>query len=185
MLGLLNQKLFKRFKEKYPQFQDMSFDQFEQIIVTFNGEIWQTAIDNRDGVELPEGLGSIFIGTCKAPRVRRNPDYKKSRELGKVVAHKNWESEGRLAKIFYTNYRNGKQYGLRHGFRGRELWNFSGVRQFTRAVSASYPSQWTKYMVIENMRNIAKLFKRTMAKDFAIKITKEFDYSKYNEFDMP
>ena len=45
---------------------------------------------NRDGVELPDSLGYIFIGTCPAAKTV-NTNYALSKEYGKVLQNKNWK----------------------------------------------------------------------------------------------
>ena len=43
-------------------------NKFKKIINLFNERIWKEVIENRDGVELPDSLGYIFIGTCPAAK---------------------------------------------------------------------------------------------------------------------
>ena len=90
--------------------------------------IWKEVIENRDGVELPDSLGYIFIGTCPAAK-SVNIDYALSKKYGKVLQNKNWETDGKIAKIFYTNY------STKYRFKNRELWQFTAVRQFKKAVA--------------------------------------------------
>ena len=35
-----------------------------KVIKSFNGKVWEGVIDNRNGIELPESLGYLFIGSC-------------------------------------------------------------------------------------------------------------------------
>jgi len=63
-LNILNQDLYQKFIRDTPKYRYLSYDKFKNIITTMNGMIYQTVIDKRDGVELPEQLGYIFIGTC-------------------------------------------------------------------------------------------------------------------------
>ena len=58
--SILNESLYLKFKEKYPQYKDISNSTLKSIIVTFNKRIWENAIGNRDGTELPEVLGYIY-----------------------------------------------------------------------------------------------------------------------------
>ena len=86
---------------------------------------------NRDGVELPDSLGYLFIGTCP-PAKGVNTDYSLSKEYGKVLQNKNWETDGNIGKIFYTNY------STKYRFKNRELWQFTAVRNFKRSVAKKY-----------------------------------------------
>ena len=56
-------------------------------------------IDKRDGVQLPETIGWLFIGTCEQSK-KKNIDFAKSVKYGMIVSNKNWETDGKLAKIF-------------------------------------------------------------------------------------
>lgn len=176
-LHIMKQETFLKFQEKYPDL-GLTYEQFEEIVVRYNGNTWLTAVNERDGVELPESMGNVFIGTCKRARVRRNPDFVKSAELGTVVPHRNWETDNKLAKIFYSSNSS------RYRFRGRELWSFKGTREFTRTVAKTFPKKWKQYVVIENMRNIAWLFKKHLRREAAKRIQKNFDYGSYNEFEI-
>jgi len=147
-----NVKTFNEFIDKYPRYKNMEFKDFKNIISTFNGNLWQSVIDNRDGIELPESLGYIFIGTCDKPN-KMNPNYKLSIENDKLINHKNWGSDNFLAKIFYSNYT------LKYRFKDRELWKFEPVRQFKRTVSKNYPELYSKYIHINKNMKISKLLK--------------------------
>jgi hypothetical protein len=60
-LGLLNAKTIKEFKEKNPLYSDIDNNKLKNIIKTYNVRLWKAVIDNRDGVELPDSLGYLFI----------------------------------------------------------------------------------------------------------------------------
>ena len=153
VLGLLNVELINEFKEKHPIYSQIDNDKLKKIIKLFNERIWKEVIENRDGVELPDSLGYIFIGTCPAAK-SVNIDYALSKKYGKVLQNKNWETDGKIAKIFYTNY------STKYRFKNRELWQFTAVRQFKRAVAKSYPEKWTKYIRMENKKRVADMYKK-------------------------
>ena len=138
-LNLTNLNFYNKFLEEHPKHSSLTVDQFKDIIKIFNGLIWKTAIEKRDGVQLPEQLGYIFIGSC--PRKKSNVDFKKSEHYGVVLQNQNWESDNFLAKIFYTNFET------KYRFRNHELWGFKGVRDFTRMVGQTYPKEWKKYLL--------------------------------------
>jgi len=151
-MNILNKELYDKFIEKYPQHKNLEIKKFKNIIKTFNGNLWKGVIDNREGIELPESLGYIFIGTCDKPD-KINPNYKDSIKYGKLVTHRNWESDNYLAKIFYTNY------SLKYRFKKRELWKFNPVRQFSRKVSKTYPELYSKYIYVKKGINVSNLLK--------------------------
>ena len=153
VLSILNAEMLKEFKDKYPAYKNIDNEKLKNIIKFFNEKIWKEVIENRDGVELPYSLGYLFIGTCPAAK-SVNTNYALSKKYGKVLQNKNWETDGKVAKIFYTNYTT------KYRFRNRELWQFTAVRQFKRAVAKTYPKKWTKYIIMSNNRKVAHMYKK-------------------------
>lgn len=142
----------QRFYEKYPEHKDISFDKFKEIIGEFNKNIYMTAISERDGIELPEKLGFIFVGTCQYPK-KQNTNYGKSNISNTRVTNYNFASDGRLCKIFYTNNHN------KYNFRFKKVWYFKGGRSFTRTLSQVYRKDWEKYLVVEDYKKISGMLK--------------------------
>lgn len=151
-LNLTNQDFYNKFIADSPKFASVSIDQFKEVISTFNGMIWENVVASRDGVELPEQLGFLFIGTCPA-RKKESVDYKRSMVYGVRIQNQNWESDNYLAKIFYTNFET------KYRFKNHELWMFDGVRDFKRTVAKTYPLEWKKYVVVDNKKKISKIFR--------------------------
>ena len=151
--NIVNAQFCEEFRQEYPRFAHLTNEQIKDIIKGVNGMIWQTAIAERDGVELPEQLGYIFIGSCPAKRTP-NKDYKTSVELQRLIQHRNWASADYLAKIFYTNF------GSKYRFQFSSLWGFKPARQFSRSVGQTYPDQYLKYIIVENRKRINELFRR-------------------------
>lgn len=150
-LNLTNVDFYNKFIETYPKYSSLTNEKFKEIINVFNGEIWKNVIECRDGVELPEQLGYIFIGSC--PRKKSNVDFKKSEQYGVVLQNQNWESDQYLAKIFYTNFET------KYRFKNHDLWGFKGLRNFTREVGKTYPKEWKKYLLVDNQIKISRLFR--------------------------
>jgi len=174
--GLLNVETYKEFKEKNPIYAHIDNAKLKKIINMFNNKLWNGTIEFREGVELPHSLGYLFIGTCP-PSQRLNTDYSLSKKYGKVIQHKNWETDGNTGKIFYTNY------ATKYRFKNRELWRFNGVRQYCRKVAQEYPKNWNKYIVMKDKVRIADLYKREL---MSTKVKKEIpkSLSDYNEFEI-
>ena len=152
VLSLLNIDLINEFKDKYPIYANIDKDKLKNIIKLYNKKLWEEVIDNRSGVELPDSLGYLFIGTCPTSK-SVNTNYALSKQYGKVLQNMNLNTDGKLAKIFYTNL------STKYRFKNRELWQFKAVRQFKRAVAKSYPKQWNKYIVMENRKRVAEMYK--------------------------
>lgn len=158
VLNLLNLSTIDGFKKEHPEYEDLDADTFKKIVKAFNGKIWQTAIDERDGVSLPENLGYIFIGSCEKPK-KNNINYGLSQMLLKNATHTNLESDSKLAKIFYTNY------GGKYKFTNRDLWRFVAVRQFKRQLSKEYSKNWMKYISIKSDERVSQIFTTHVYKD--------------------
>lgn len=174
-LNFTNVDFFKKFIEENPKFNQLTADQFKEIVSAFNGKIWRTVIEERDGVQLPEQIGYLFIGSC--PRKKNNVDFDKSKHYGVVLQNKNWESDQFIAKIFYTNFET------KYRFKNHELWGFKGVRDFTRSVGQSYPKEWKKYIQMDNMVKASRLFRKH--KIDSIKKIETNDLLKdYDEFNL-
>ena len=151
--GLLNAELFKEFKEKYPAYENIDNSKLKKVINLYNEKLWKEVIDNRNGVELPDSLGYLFIGTCPAAK-SVNTNYALSKQYGKVLENRNLNTDGKIAKIFYTNLKT------KYRFKNRELWQFTAVRQFKRSVAKTYPEQWSRYIVMESKQRVADIYKK-------------------------
>ncbi len=176
--NVLDSKLFKEFKDKYPKYKDIDYKTFKSIIIACNEVYREKVIEYRDGVELPESLGFMFIGSCNVKsEARPNVDFAKSRQYGVVVTHKNWQTDGYLGKIFYTNY------SVKYKVLDRQIWKFTPCRLFSRTVKDEYPKDWNKYVKVDNNMRISKMY-----------ITRKMQHmegeknqdalSDYNEFDI-
>jgi len=174
-LNLTNKEFYKKFIEDNPKYAHLTLEQFKEVINVFNKKIWETVVEYRDGVELPEQLGYIFIGSC--PRKKSNVDFKKSEHYGVILQNQNWESDNYTAKIFYTNFET------KYRFKHHELWGFKGVRDFTRKVGQTYPLEWKKYLMVENMMKISRLFRKEKYKEFK-KNESDMLLDDYDEFNL-
>lgn len=174
-LNFTNQEYYDKFIEENPRYAHITLSQFKEVQTTFNGMIWKTVIDERDGVELPEQLGYIFIGTC--PRKKSNVDFAKSASYGQILQNNNWESDNYLAKIFYTNFET------KYRFQHHEMWSFTGLRDFKRTVGKTYPLEWKKYVMVDNMVRISRLFRKQSYKHMKLRDTQEA-FETYDEFNL-
>jgi len=125
----------------------------KSIINLYNKKLWEEVINSREGVELPDSLGFLFIGSCPAAK-SVNTNYALSKEYGKVLQNRNLKTDGKIAKIFYTNV------STKYRFKNRDLWQFQAVRQFKRTVAKTYPDNWPKYIVMESKRRVKDMFKK-------------------------
>jgi hypothetical protein len=160
-ISVLTTDTFNAFKKKNPAYEDMSLQEFKEIIMTFNGLVVEGIIDTRNGVNLPEGLGHIFMATCPTPK-KKNIDFKKSFDYGVEATHRNWDSDNNLLKIFYTNY------STKRSFQNKHLWVFKAVKQFRKKASDAYKDDWTKYIKVEPRMKISAIFNKYRKKEYAI-----------------
>jgi hypothetical protein len=173
---IMNKEFFESFKKKHPKYKDLDNVELRKIVKYFNNTLYQTVIDTRDGVQLPEQIGWLFIGTCQSPK-KQNIDFVKSKKYGVAVSNKNWETDGKLAKIFFTSY------ALKHKMKNREFWGFVACREFKRAVAKAYPENWNMYLVVEPTRKIKLNSTRNYLASSAKKQETE-GLKHYNEFDL-
>jgi hypothetical protein len=173
--GTLNAQFITAIRAKLPYCKDMSPEQIKAVVLAFNGNVWASVIDKRDGVELPEQLGHIFIGSC--PAKKSNVDFKASADYMQVIQHRNWESDEYLAKIFYTTY------GTKYRFKNHELWGFTATRAFTRTVGKTYPIKWRQYLEVDPKVKISRMYRNDSVRMDKKEVEKELLES-YDEFDL-
>jgi len=173
---ILDKEFFDNFKKNHPKYKDLDNKMLRQIIKRFNQALYQKVIDTRDGVQLPEQIGWIFIGTCQRSK-KDNIDFAKSNKYGVRVTNNNWETDGKLAKIFFTNY------APKHKMKNREFWKFVACREFKRTVSKTYPENWNMYVQVLPKAKIDKVYNSAIYKDYINKSNKK-KLESYNEFDI-
>lgn len=175
--SVLNSAFCDQFRKDHPEYKGLTDGKIKEVIRTFNSSLWKFAIENRDGVELPEGLGFIFIGSCPPPKKRESLDVSLSLRMNARIRHRNLHTDGYMAKIFYTNYAS------KYKFMHREVWKFEGAREFRRAVSEIYPEKWMDYVKVDSFQHINKLFERARIKHVAKERGTTVD-ELYNEFEI-
>jgi len=174
--NVLNKEFFEKFRKKHPKYKTVGDVELRKIAKLFNQTVFHTVIDARDGVELPEQIGWLFIGTCQQSK-KTNIDFAKSHKYGVKVTNKNWETDGKLAKIFFTSY------ALKHKMRNREFWGFTASRQFKRTVAKTYPENWNIYVAVSNKQRIKETYSKIVYKEMKAKETSKA-LETYNEFDL-
>jgi len=174
--NILSKEFFDNFRKKYPKYKDLENKDLKNIIKVFNNQMYNTVIDVRDGIQLPESIGWLFIGTCESAK-KENIDFAKSNKYGVAVSNKNWETDGKLAKIFFTSH------ALKHKMKNREFWSFIACRDFKRSVAKSYPENWNMYAVAEPSKKFKLDYQNIAYKNF-IEVKTEKELKTYNEFDL-
>lgn len=166
--------VYAEFRRKNPEFKDVKDDVLKSIIKGFSWFINDKICEERYGVELPEGLGFVFIAAVKMSK--DVIDMPKSAQVGVKVLAKNWETDGMSAKIFYTNW------AMKYKFTNREIWSFNANRDLSRAVSAAFRADWKKYVQPASVRRVTDFYKTyNIHKATEPFINEEYGY---NEFDI-
>lgn len=172
---VLDEEFRKELITKFPKLRKYSMRKLKDIIYAFGEKAQDTIIHNREGVRLPQQLGTIFIGKFKAKT--RKKDYYTSKLLKTKVVFNNTHTDHFDCKLFYS-YVNEK-YKLRN----LELYMFKPLQQFQRRIGREYPQRYMTYIDIDTAIPVAKQVKV----NFAITI-KEQKYqksiNKYNEFEL-
>jgi len=171
-------KFLDEFKKEYPQYATVTNDQVMDILENFHGKMWNHALHNRDGIELPKGLGYIFLGTCASAK-KPGIDFGALIKDNLKKKHLNFESDNKLAKIFYTNFSS------KYKFRNREMWSFTATRDFKRSVPQVYRENWKTYVEVESGRNIYRYINKAIKNDYMKAFIETYEVpSSYNEFDL-
>jgi hypothetical protein len=174
--NIMNKEFFDSFRQKHPKYKNLNDADLRNIGKAFNRLVFQTVIDTRDGVQLPESIGWLFVGTCQQSK-KYNIDFAKSHQYGVTVSNKNWATDGKLAKIFYTNH------APKIRIKNREFWKFIACREFKRAVAKGYPENWQMYIVADPTKKIEHTYSNTRYKEFKARQTAK-TLETYNEFDL-
>ena len=174
--NVLNKEFFESFKKKYSKYKDLDNSDLKNIIKKFNYAVYNKVIDVRDGVQLPESIGWLFIGTCQQSK-KQNVNYAKSLKYGVSVSNNNWETDGKLAKIFFTNH------APKHKIKNREFWGFTACRNFKRSVAKTYPENWNMYIVVDATKKLNLTYSNAVYKDRKNKET-ELALKQYNDSNL-
>ena len=174
---VIDKEFTDKFEKRFPEHGEIKPDKFRDIIMHLHTHVVNGIVEHRDGIELPEGLGFIFIATCQKSK-KENIDFNASSLAGKKILHQNWESDNRLMKIIFSN--TATKYRLPN----KQIWGFRMAKQNRKLISNKYKQQWAKYHVIPNMKGIHTMFKTRM-KTMAIKQnTDQQALADYDEFKM-
>lgn len=138
-------KEFKELRQK-ENFKE-KFKEMQKAIRFFNEELFKVAIENRDGVKLPEGLGHIYLGSCIP---KKTVNHALSNQLGRDIRYTNNNTDGKLLKISYTA--RSKSYN----FENKTMWNFFASVGFRQAASKAFSENYQMYLSLASFDEIDK-----------------------------
>jgi len=170
----LNRDFYKEFLQDNPQYSDISYEKFSEIIAHGLTKAWNVTLTERDGIELPIG-GSIFVASTKI-KVKNNYDIQASIKANAPIKHRNYDTDGHVAKIYYSPHL-AKIFG-----RDRSMWSFKGNRLYKRALSKAYPKNWKKYRMVIGIHGIIKSYHKNRVRNYFKESLKE-EVKSYNEFE--
>lgn len=137
---------FKEFYEKHPGLKHLSKAKIRLIVREFNKKIVEECCLYRDGVELPEGLGFIFVASIKMKDRTDLVDYAKSIKYKKKILHKNHDTNGYVGKIMYT------VVPAKYKIKDASIWSLVASRNFKNAMKRVYSSNYNRYHNITGMK---------------------------------
>lgn len=106
----------------------LDYKEFKRIWKLIVTELHQAVLEEPNGVALPYGLGTLYIGWVKPKK--RPIDYKTSKEYGKMIFYENYHSYGKVGKIIYAPC--GK-----YAHKNCKWWGFKPITPFkAKAVKA-------------------------------------------------
>jgi hypothetical protein len=168
---------YKEFIKKHPKYSQKKIKELKKILRQCNEELWKAAIDNRDGIDLPQSMGNIFIGACRNTKSKRNIDFNRSMQEQATVYNRNMNEDGLLCKIFYSNKH------VKYKVADRQIWQFIACRKFKRATSKAFAENWYNYYKMDSTVKIAKMYEDVRKKNKSILFTNRA-LPTYNEFDI-
>ena len=174
--NVLNKEFFNELKKRYPKYKNLTETEIRKIIKSFNILVYQNVIEKRNGIQLPEQVGWLFIGSCQKSK-KQNINFAKSLKYGVTVTNNNFETDEKLAKIFFTNF------AQKYKMKNREYWSFVACRDFKRSVAKNYCDNWNMYIVVDSTKKLNTAYSKEFFKN-KIKNENEKSLINYNEFDI-
>ena len=171
----LNKVTFENFIKSHPQHVGMKYENFKKIVKTSSKKMREVIINERDGLSLPMG-GTIFVGSVKIWK-KNNYDIQASIKANAPIKHRNYNTDGHVAKILYSPHL------AKISGRDRSIWSFKGHRDFKRTLSKEYPKNWKKYIIPANLYKLVEDYHRHRERNYRVEATAKA-VKTYNEFDL-
>lgn len=150
---ILSRDFHKYLLEKHPEFPIKDWKSLEKLCSDGLQKIAGILATEREGIDLPKHVGYIIVGSCDKPKVKlRNHGY--ANKYGKDVIFNNLHTDGRIAKIMYTNH------PLRYQLRNREAFGFVACRYFSRLSSKKFSENPENYMKFSTRDKLSWRFRK-------------------------
>ena len=172
---LINNDFIKEINNKHPKTKGMSVRNLVSVVKGFNDYIRTYICEHREGVELPQGIGYIFLGVCK--NSTNTIDMAKSTQYKQHISFKNWNSDGRLGKIFYSNS------SVKYKILDNNLWIFKPAREFKTESSKAFSENWKLFIEIDPKIKLSAYLRDYSYQRKVDALKKEYAEA-YNEFNI-
>lgn len=137
---VINYKEVVDFNKLHPKYNLKKTD-IIKIMRAFNTNMAEETMINVYGVILPENIGAIFINNAGKPK-GKPVDYAKSKAAGKLIYHKNWDTDNNIMRIVFMNKTK------RTMIKNTSLLAFNPLQSFKRKASAYFRNNWPKCLAV-------------------------------------
>jgi hypothetical protein len=128
------------FNKKYPGYNIKKTD-IVKIMRAFNENMADETMNNIYGVIIPENIGCIFINN--AGKAKKKPiDFANSKKQGKLVYHKNWDTDNNIMRIVFMNKT------LRTMVSHTKLFGFNPLQAYKRKASKYFKKSWSRCLSV-------------------------------------
>lgn len=138
---IIESKEVIEFNKKYPEHKRQKKEDILKIARCFNNKMIEETQRNIYGVALPQNLGVVSI-VNKGISEKRPIDFKASMLAGKIVRHRNWETDNNIMNIRFSLVVKGLQPKF------MTIYNFEPMRNFRKSASAYFKKNWQRCVII-------------------------------------
>lgn len=137
---VITRKEIAAFFKQYPEHKGQPTSVIIDVIRVFNQLIAKETTRNVYGVNLPENIGRIVINNAGKPK-HKAVDFHESKKQGKIVYHRNWDTDNNTMRITYFN-------NIRNYVRHSNLFGFNPLQAFKKDASVYFKKNWARCIVL-------------------------------------
>ena len=118
-----NKEALEHVKKNLPGVE-LDVKKLHNLVKKYHLQCIETCINNKEGVELPQGMGIIAIGAIPVsiPNIdKMKQNVTKAEAQQKFLKNLVVKSEQHLAKIFYTNFNVRQEFNNRNIVTGKQI----------------------------------------------------------------
>jgi len=146
----INRELFERFRQAHPNIK-MDYLVFKDIICNINEEFVNYALDNREGVFLPAGMGRIYLAMFKMKEKRINEAIAMSNGLTRKYFDLSSDLNGKIVW---------KTFGVRYKVEETQFYGFIAHRTFKNRASKAFRETPENFLFEAQMIKTNEIYKR-------------------------